>query len=67
MLRSLRTAALGMAAQQLNIDTIANNLANVNTTGYKKVMSGFRTYYTRRFIRVISVAKMIKKNQVRFK
>jgi len=36
MLRSLRTAALGMAAQQLNIDTIANNLANVNTTGYKK-------------------------------
>ncbi len=36
MLRSLRTAALGMAAQQLNVDTIANNLANVNTTGYKR-------------------------------
>ncbi len=36
MIRSLRTAALGMAAQQLNVDTIANNLANVNTTGYKK-------------------------------
>lgn len=36
MLRSLRTAALGMAAQQLNVDNIANNLANVNTTGYKK-------------------------------
>jgi flagellar basal-body rod protein FlgG len=36
MLRSLRTAALGMAAQQLNVDTISNNLANVNTTGYKK-------------------------------
>ncbi len=36
MLRSLRTAALGMSAQQLNVDTIANNLANVNTTGYKK-------------------------------
>ncbi|MEA3286023.1 MAG: flagellar basal-body rod protein FlgG [Candidatus Marinimicrobia bacterium] len=36
MLRSLRTAALGMAAQQLNVDSIANNLANVNTTGYKK-------------------------------
>ncbi|MCF6239239.1 MAG: flagellar basal-body rod protein FlgG [Candidatus Marinimicrobia bacterium] len=36
MLRSLRTAALGMAAQQLNVDAIANNLANVNTTGYKK-------------------------------
>lgn len=36
MIRSLRTAALGMAAQQLNVDTIANNLANVNTTGFKK-------------------------------
>src|SRR5579871_2230296 len=35
MLRSLTTAAAGMAAQQLNIDTIANNLANVNTTAYK--------------------------------
>ncbi|MFQ6604267.1 MAG: flagellar basal-body rod protein FlgG [Fidelibacterota bacterium] len=36
MLRALRTAALGMAAQQLNVDTIANNLANVNTNGFKK-------------------------------
>lgn len=42
MLRSLRTAALGMAAQQLTIDTIANNLANVNTTGYKKSNVGFQ-------------------------
>lgn len=32
----MRTAASGMFAQQLNVDTIANNLANVNTTGYKK-------------------------------
>ncbi len=36
MLRALKTAALGMTAQQLNVDVIANNLANVNTTGYKK-------------------------------
>jgi len=36
MIRSLRTAALGMEAQQLHVDTIANNLANVNTTGFKK-------------------------------
>lgn len=36
MIRSLRIAALGMAAQQLNVDTISNNLANVNTTGFKK-------------------------------
>ncbi|MBN2280386.1 MAG: flagellar basal-body rod protein FlgG [Candidatus Marinimicrobia bacterium] len=36
MIRSLTTAALGMSAQQLKVDTISNNLANVNTTGYKK-------------------------------
>ena len=34
MMRSLWTAASGMTAQQTNVDTIANNLANVNTTGY---------------------------------
>ncbi len=36
MMRSLWTAASGMIAQQFNIDTIANNLSNVNTTGFKK-------------------------------
>ena len=36
MIRSLRTAALGMSAQQLQLDVIANNLANVNTTGFKR-------------------------------
>lgn len=36
MVRSLWTAATGMNGQQANIDTVANNLANVNTTGYKK-------------------------------
>jgi flagellar basal-body rod protein FlgG len=36
MIKAMRTAASGMYAQQLNVDTIANNLANVNTTGYKK-------------------------------
>ena len=35
MVRSLWTAASGMIAQQENVDTIANNLANLNTTGYK--------------------------------
>ena len=33
--RSLWTAATGMTAQQTNLDTIANNLANVNSAGYK--------------------------------
>ena len=36
MIRALYTAASGMAAQQANIDTVANNLANVNTAGFKK-------------------------------
>src|SRR5512147_2924560 len=35
MLRALYTAASGMEAQQLNIDTIAHNLANINTSGFK--------------------------------
>ena len=35
-MRALKTAALGMTAQQLNVDVIANNLANVNTTGFKR-------------------------------
>ncbi|NWG13350.1 MAG: flagellar basal-body rod protein FlgG [Acidobacteria bacterium] len=35
MLRALYTAASGMEAQQLNVDTIAHNLANVNTAGFK--------------------------------
>ncbi|MGL1931430.1 MAG: flagellar basal-body rod protein FlgG [Desulfotalea sp.] len=36
MYRSLWTGTTGMQAQQLNLDVIANNLANVNTTGFKK-------------------------------
>jgi len=36
MLRALYSAAAGMEGQQLNLDVISNNLANVNTTGFKK-------------------------------
>jgi len=36
MMRALWSAASGMQAQQLNVDNIANNLANVNTAGFKK-------------------------------
>jgi flagellar basal-body rod protein FlgG len=42
MLTALSTAATGMIAQQDNIDVISNNLANVNTTGYKKVRAEFQ-------------------------
>ncbi len=42
MIRALWTAGTGMISQQLNIDTIANNLANVNTTGFKKMRVDFQ-------------------------
>lgn len=42
MIRSLWTAASGMQAQQLNIDVVANNLANVNTVGFKKSRADFQ-------------------------
>lgn len=42
MMRSLSTAGTGMVAQQLNLDTISNNLANVNTTGYKAERAEFQ-------------------------
>ncbi|MDH5716073.1 MAG: flagellar basal-body rod protein FlgG [Spirochaetia bacterium] len=41
MVRSLWTSATGMVAQQFNIDTISNNLSNVNTTGFKKNRADF--------------------------
>ncbi len=43
MIRSLWTAASGMIAQQTNVDTIANNLSNVNTTGYKTEVAEFKS------------------------
>lgn len=41
-MRALWTAASGMKAQQLNMDTISNNLANVNTTSFKKQKVEFK-------------------------
>ena len=45
MIRSLWTGATGMNSQQLNIDTISNNLSNVNTTGFKKNRVEFQDLY----------------------
>lgn len=42
MIRSLYTAACGMSSQQMNIDNIANNMANVNTNGFKKASIQFQ-------------------------
>ena len=43
MVRSLYSAASGMIAQQTNVDVIANNLANVNSTGYKAESASFKS------------------------
>ena len=41
-MRSLSTAATGMQAQQLNVEVISNNLANMNTTGFKRQRAEFQ-------------------------
>ena len=43
MMRALWTGASGMIAQQTSLDNIANNLANVNTTGYKREQTEFQS------------------------
>ncbi len=44
-MRSLDIAATGMLAQQLNVDVISNNIANMNTTGYKRQRAGFQDLF----------------------
>ena len=41
-MQALRTAATGMAAQQLNVEVISNNIANMNTVGFKKQRAEFQ-------------------------
>ncbi len=48
MIGKLRSAATGMLAQSLKIDTISNNIANVNTDGYKKSRISFQDLLYRR-------------------
>lgn len=45
MLRAIHTAATGMDAMQTNLDNVANNLANVNTTAFKKSSAEFQDLY----------------------
>ena len=44
-MRSLDIGATGMLAQQLNVDVIANNIANMNTTGYKQQRAAFQDLF----------------------
>src|SRR5215469_8544698 len=41
-MRALSTAATGMAAQQLNVEVISNNIANMNTVGFKRQRAEFQ-------------------------
>ena len=45
MPRALWTAASGMAAQQFNVDLLANNIANINTTGFKRQRTDFQDQF----------------------
>ena len=50
MIRALYSAASGMTAQQLNVDTIAHNLANANTNGFKARRTQFEDLLYQNFI-----------------
>jgi len=51
MMRALGIAATGMEAQQTNVEVIANNIANVSTTGFKRSMAEFQDLlYNRRIV-----------------
>ncbi|OOP56973.1 MAG: flagellar basal-body rod protein FlgG [Candidatus Brocadia carolinensis] len=51
MIRALYTAATGMKAQQLYLDNVSNNLANINTTGFKRSQVNFQDLlYDKKFI-----------------
>ena len=41
-MRAMYTAATGMMAQELNVQVISNNIANMRTTGYKKQRAAFQ-------------------------
>lgn len=51
-MRSLNIAATGMQAQQLNVDVISQNLANITTTGYKRRQAEFQDLLYQDFRRV---------------
>ncbi len=50
MMKALYTSATGMKAHQFLLDVISNNLANVNTTGYKRVQANFQDLLYDKFV-----------------
>ena len=61
MFRALSTAALGMSAQQRSVDNIANNLANVGTTGFKRTTIAFQDCFMKIWFNRSRVIQMVKK------
>src|SRR5260370_20405125 len=57
MIRALYSAASGMTAQQLSVDTIAHNLANANTNGYKARRTQFQDLLYQNFIQPGAAAR----------
>ncbi|MFU8898762.1 MAG: flagellar basal-body rod protein FlgG [Roseinatronobacter sp.] len=55
-MKSLQIAATGMSAQQMRVDTIANNLANMSTTGYNARRADFADLHYQQFARAGSIA-----------
>ena len=49
MIRAMRTAASGMLAQQMRVDSIANNISNANTSAFKRDHLSFRSLLYRQF------------------
>lgn len=50
MIKALYTSATGMQAHQFLLDVVSNNLANVNTTGYKRVQANFQDLLYDKFV-----------------
>ena len=55
-MKSLQIAATGMSAQQMRVDTIANNLANMSTTGYNARRADFADLHYQQFARAGSIS-----------
>jgi flagellar hook-basal body protein len=59
-MRALRTAASGMSAQQLNVEVISNNLANLNTVGYKRQRAQFQDLLYQEEFRTVNLVFVLK-------
>ena len=55
-MQALRTAATGMAAQQLNVEVISNNIANMNTVGFKRQRAEFQDLLYQNLVRAGSAS-----------